>query len=356
MAVAQRVQRLRQKLAEKESDVILISQAENRCYLSGFDGSAGFLLISQSQSILAVDFRYVEQAKFQAPEFEVIRIKGGLSEWLPDLISDLRARRLGFEASDISFVSYQKLAEVRDKVDSQIQLVPTEGLVESLRAVKEEEEVAFLTRAAELADASFEYAASIIRPGVREKETAWEVEKFLREKGSGGMPFDIIVASGENSALPHAKPTERIIRDREPVLLDLGARVGGYCSNLSRTICLGSPDLTFTKIYDLVREAQVAALANMETGMSGEQVDRLAREVIEGGGYGEAFGHGLGHGVGLAPHELPRLSYDSTDMLAEDMVFTLEPGIYLAGWGGVRIEDMVILEKGKAKVLTKARK
>jgi len=354
LAVAQRLQKLHQKLAENELDAILISCAENRRYLSGFTGSAGFLLISPKSAILATDFRYVEQAKQQALEFDITRIKGELTTWFPEVVSSLPIRRLGCEAGDISFTTYRQLAEVINSLQSPLQLVPTEGLVESLRAIKEAEESAQLMAAAQLADAAIEYISSIIHPGMKEKEIAWEIEKFLRQNGSESLPFDIIVASGPNSALPHAKGGERSISSGEPIIIDLGAKVAGYSSDLTRTICLGPADETLTKIYDLALEAQLIALDSLAVGMSGEEVDRLARRVIEQGGYDEAFGHGLGHGIGLAPHEKPRVGPNSTDILQEEMVFTIEPGIYLEGWGGVRIEDMLILKKGGPRVLTKA--
>jgi Xaa-Pro aminopeptidase len=189
-----------------------------------------------------------------------------------------------------------------------------------------------------------------------EMEVAWEIEKFLREKGSQPLPFDLIVASGPNAALPHAKPSERIIQTGEPVIVDIGARVNGYTSDMTRTFCLGNPDDTFKKVYDTVLGAQLAALAIIKEDMSGSEADTLARTVIEEAGYKEAFGHGLGHGVGLATHEMPRLGPNSTDKLTSGMVFTVEPGIYLPGWGGVRIEDVAVIDNGKVKSISKARK
>lgn len=348
-----RLEKLRQKLAEEGLEAILISQGENRRYLSGFAGSAGFLLISEKRAILASDFRYVEQAKSQAPDFDIVQIEGELPKWLPDLVSSLGAKRIGFEANDLSFSAYRQLVAMKLE---KIELVPTEELVESLRAIKDEQELELIVKAAELADAAFEEMAPMIRPGMKEKEVAWEIEKFVREKGSESVPFDIIVASGPNSALPHAKPTERVLLPGEPVVIDIGARSEGYCSDLTRTLSLGNEDKTFAKIYDLVLGAQLTAIATIEVGMSGEQADSLARTVIEQGGYGEAFGHGLGHGIGLAAHETPRLGRSSTSTLIDGMVFTIEPGIYIKGWGGVRIEDMIVLKKGKARVLSKANK
>ncbi len=350
-----RLERLRQRLEEEGLDAILISQEENCRYFSGFTGSAGFLLISEKSAILATDFRYIEQAKSQSPGFEIFRIAGEPPKWFPELVSSLDIKRIGFEANDLSVATYRKLVATAGEAGDK-ELVPTEEIVESLRAVKDDEELKLIMRAVEISDAAFEEFSSLLHPGMTEKEAAWEIERTLREKGSESVPFDIIVASGPNSALPHHKPTDRAILSGEPLVIDMGARVAGYSSDLSRTICLGNTDEKFEKIYDLVLGAQLTTTATIEAGMRGEQADSLARIVIEQGGYGENFGHGLGHGVGLAPHEAPRLGRDSEDVLAEGMVFTIEPGIYISGWGGVRIEDVVVLEKGRVKVLSKAKR
>ncbi len=351
-----RLQKLRQGLKQKELDALIISRQENRRYLSGFTGSDGWLLISNNSARLAVDFRYVEQAKKEAPEFDVIHIKGDVTGWLPKLASDSGYKHVGFEADQVPFVVYQQLCRTISDGGYQFQLIPTTGMVESIRAVKEPEELKFIEKAVKLADAAFDHAKSVLRPGVSEKDVAWKLEKFLRENGSGSMPFDVIVASGPNSALPHARPSEQSILENVPVVIDLGARVNGYCSDLSRTFILGNGDKTFSKIYDIVLGAQLTALATIEAGMNGGQADLLARAVIEQADYGEAFGHGLGHGVGLEAHESPRLGPNSQDLLVDGMVFTVEPGIYIAGWGGVRIEDTVVMENGKVKALTGAEK
>ncbi|MGB2800229.1 MAG: Xaa-Pro peptidase family protein [Dehalococcoidia bacterium] len=347
-----RLEKLRRKIASEGLDAILISQGENRRYLSGFTGSAGFLLISEKSAILATDFRYIEQAKNQAPDFDIARIEGEIQNWFPQLISSVEAKRIGFEANGLSFATHHQLVAAAGEKG----LVPTEGFVESLRAIKDDRELELITSAVEISDAAFDEVASTIRYGMTEKEVAWELEKTMREKGSESMPFEIIVASGPNAALAHHKPTERAILQSEPVVIDMGARFEGYASDLTRTICLGNQDEVFGKIYHLVLRAQLAAIAAIEAGMSGEVADSLARTVIEQGGYGENFGHGLGHGVGLAPHEQPRLGKGSKDILTEGMVFTIEPGIYISGWGGVRIEDTAVLENGKTRVLSKAKK
>jgi len=356
LKIGNRLQKLRQKLAEREIDAIFISQAENRYYLSGFDGSSGYLLITPQNTILATDFRYIEQAKRQAPDYEIFQISTDIADWFPKLIVGLNLRKLGFEAGDITFAIYQQLTDALNRVKSELRLVPIDGLVECLRAIKEPEEIQLITKAVDITDNAFEYIEDTIHSGMSEKEVAWEIEKFLREKGSEPIPFEIIVASGSNSALPHAKPSLHKIHSGEPVVIDIGARVEGYSSNLSRTICLGTPDDTFNKVYDTVLEAQLTAIAAIKNGITGGEIDDLARTVIKQAGYGEAFGHGLGHGIGLAPHEAPRLGPNSSEHLADGMVFTIEPGIYLAGWGGVRIEDVVVMESGKIRVISKARK
>ena len=354
--IANRLKRLRQSLDEREIDGIFVSQPENRYYLSGFDGSSGYLLITPQDTVLATDFRYTEQARAQAPDYQIFQLTGSLPDWFPRLVTGLDLNRLGFEAGHITFAMYQQLSETLKEAQLQLKLVPVDGLVESLRAIKEPEEIELITRAAEMTDKALEYVEDIARVGMTEKEVAWEIEKFLRQNGSQKLPFEIIVASGPNSALPHARPSQRQIGSGEPVVFDIGARFGGYSSDLSRTICLGAADDTFKKVYDTVLGAQLAALAIIKEGMSGDEADSLARTVIEQAGYGEAFGHGLGHGVGLAPHEQPRLGPNSTEPLTSGMVFTVEPGIYLPDWGGVRIEDLVVMENGEIRVLSKVKK
>ncbi|MFC1900733.1 M24 family metallopeptidase [Chloroflexota bacterium] len=354
--ITERLEKFRHSLAEKELDGILISQPENRYYLSGFSGSAGYLLITQESTVLATDFRYFEQVKEQAPDYELFQIAGPLSEWFPQMIAELGTKRIGFESRDVTHNLYRQLTESLNKAESGLQLIPTDGLVESIRAVKEPEEIELITRAVEVTDKAFEYISETIRPGMTEKQVAWELEKFHRENGCQSLAFEIIVASGPNSALPHAKPTKRKIDSGEPIVIDMGGRVEGYCSDFTRTLCLGEPDDTFKKVYDTVLGAQLAAEALIKSEMTGNEADSFARIVIEEAGYAEAFGHSLGHGVGLAEHEEPRLGPNSEDTLLPGMVFSIEPGIYLPGWGGVRIEDLAVLEKDTLKVLTKGKK
>ena len=356
MSLRSRLDRLRPKLAEKEVDALFVSQPENRYYLSGFSGSDGFLLITPRNTILATDFRYLEQAQRQAPDYEIFRITNSIADWFPRLVAELNLKKVGFEAGHITFALHQQLTDALNKAKSQLKLVPMDRLVESLRAIKEPEEIKLISEASAITDSAFEYIRDIIHAGMSEKEVAWEIEKFMREQGSQTIPFEVIVAAGPNSALPHAQPSEYAIRHGEPIVIDIGARIKGYCSDLSRTLCLGVHDDTFNKVYDAVSRAQQAAIATIKERMTGEEADNLAREVIKQTGYSEAFGHGLGHGVGLAPHELPRLGPNSLGHLVNGMVFTIEPGVYLTGWGGVRIEDTVVMESGKIRVISKARK
>jgi len=356
LKINNRLQTLRQKLTEREIDAILISQPENRHYLSGFIGTAGFLLVTVQEAILATDSRYTEQAEAQAPDFKIFQITNNMSDWFPQLVAKLNVKRLGFEAGHITFTVYRELADIVDEGEFQFGLVPQDGLVESLRITKEPEEIELITKAAKISDAAMEYIQSTIHSGMTEEEIGWEIEKFMREKGSQAIAFEPIIASGPNSALPHAKPSQRVIQPGEPIVIDIGAKCDGYSSDLTRTICLGAPDETFKKVYDIVLEGQLAALSAIEEGMTGQQADSLARTVIEQAGYGEAFGHGLGHGIGLAVHEQPRLGPKSEEVLTSGMVFSVEPGIYLTGWGGVRIEDLVVMEEGKVRLISKARK
>jgi Xaa-Pro aminopeptidase len=352
--IRDRIQRLIGKLGEKDIDGILISKPENRRYLSGFNGSAGFLFITPKDKIIATDSRYTTQAKSQAPDYKLFTISGDMSRWFPQLVAGLGIKRLGCEAEHTAFAQHQRLCDILNKGNSGLKLIPTEGVVEWLRALKEPEETELITRAAEIADAAMNHIREKLRVGMTELEAAWEIERFMREAGSQPIPFEIIVGAGPNATLPHALPSARAIGEAEPIVIDIGARVEGYGSDLSRTFCLGAPDETFKKVHDTVLGAQKAAIAIIKEGMSGGDADQMARTVIEEGGYGDKFGHGLGHGVGLAPHELPRLGPNSIDRLDNDMVFTIEPGIYLERWGGVRIEDIVVMEGGELRQISQA--
>ena len=355
--IKDRLVKLRSELIKKEVDAFLISQPKNRFYLSGFDGSDGYLLITAKNSIIATDFRYVEQVKRQCPDYTLFQITGKMAEWFPELIDSLSIKRLAFESGATTFAQYTQISEIIYTQKLPLELVPTENVVEKMRSIKEPEEIIFIEKAAEISDCAFEYVTDRLKIGMTEKEIAWTLEKYMRENGSQSMPFEVIVGAGPNGALPHAQPSDRPIAAHEPIVIDVGASFGGYSSDLTRTIYLDKPDEKFIKIYDIVLKAQETAINGIESGMSGIQADALARDIIKEAGYYDMFGHGLGHGVGLDTHDpAPRLSYLSNDVLVNGMVFSIEPGIYLPGWGGVRIEDLAMLENGKVKLLSHAEK
>lgn len=355
--IKDRLAKLRPELIKNEVDAILISQPKNRLYLSGFNGSDGWLLITAKDTIIATDFRYIEQTKRQSPDFTLFEIKGKMTEWFPKLVDGLNIRQLGFESGATTFTQYQQFNEIVAGQKLSLALKPLENVVENLRSIKEPEEIALIRKAAEIGDHAFNYVADRIKPGMTEKQIAWALEKQMRENGSGSVPFEVIVGAGPNGALPHAQPSNRAVALHEPIVIDMGADFEGYSSDLTRTVCLGTPDATFTKIYSLVQRAQEAAINGIQAGMSGVEADSLARNVIKAAGYSEMFGHGLGHGVGLDVHDpAPRLSYLSSNVLANGMVFSIEPGIYLPEWGGVRIEDLAMLKDGKVELLSRAKK
>jgi Xaa-Pro aminopeptidase len=343
---------LRSALDRNDIDVLLVSQRLDCRYLSGFSGSYGYLLISQRDALLVTDFRYRAQAGAEAPDFELVEAKGHAADWLPGVVRERGWRRLGLDAADLPYEAYDRLSRATTEGRMRVELVPTTGMVSGLRMVKDREELRLIEDAARLVSQVFEEVRGRIMPGLTEREAAWEVEKALREGGSEPLPFDVIMASGANSALPHAKPTEKIIAPGEPVVIDVGARLEGYCSDFSRTLCAGEPDSRFLETHQTVLQAQLAAIEGITAGMTGADADGIARQVIQGAGHGGAFGHGLGHGVGLDVHEGPRLAPGSTDLLRDGMVFTIEPGIYVAGVGGCRIEDVGVLEDGRVRLLT----
>ena len=346
-------------LPGRELDAALISAPENRRYLSGFTGSAGYLFISGERAHLATDFRYTEQAEAQAAHFNVEQVRTGSGwEWLMTQLKESGARRVGFESQAMTVGVYNGLLEaIKEESElSGVSLVPVTDIAAGQRVVKDAEELALLQRAIDASDLAMERVCPTIAEGMTEREVAWRMEMAMREAGADGISFDTIVASGPNGAMAHHMPTDRAIRRGEPIVIDMGARVGGYCSDITRTVVVGEPDEMFYKVYDIVLSAQLTAINTVRAGMTGEAADGLARDIIAEAGYGDNFGHSLGHGVGLAVHENPRVGPRSEEPLELNTVFTVEPGIYLSGWGGIRIEDIVILREDGAVPLSKASK
>ena len=349
-----RVAAIREVIADAGLDGILISNGENRRYLSGFIGSAGFLLITGGETRLITDFRYTEQAGMQAPGFKVVRQMGRLSEWFPPLMAELGICKLGFESDDITVSVLTRFEEAVADSEVEIEFVPTAGHTVKLRAVKDSDELLALQRAIDVGDAAFEETLGKLRPGMMESEAAWEFEKSIRERGAESLSFDTIVASGPNAARPHHQTGSRELREGETIVFDCGAKFEGYCSDLTRTVVLGTPDAEVVRVYNIVLDAQELAIRDVRAGMTGEEADGLARQVISEAGHGDDFGHSLGHGLGLEVHEDPHVGPRAEDVLEVGMPFTIEPGIYIPGWGGVRIEDVVVLEPDGARVLSHA--
>lgn len=357
-SVADRIDNLRSKFEGLGIDAILITDDENRRYLSGFVGTAGYLFITQACAVLATDSRYTEQAGHQAPDYRVDRITGRL-EWLPSLAVEFDIKRLGFEADNVTveLLDRFKAALAGSEDDAKdLELVATTRVPLGLRAFKDSDELALLQRSIDIADSAFSTVAKTIRAGDTEEEIAWRIEVAVREQGAESLSFPTIVGSGPNAALPHHRAGDREVQEGEPIVIDMGARYQGYCSDLTRTVVVGAPDDQFKKVYDTVLAAQLTAIESVEAGMTGAEADNLARAVIVEAGYGELFGHSLGHGVGLEVHEAPWVASRVEDKLEDGMAFTIEPGIYISGWGGVRIEDVVVLENGRARVLSHAPK
>lgn len=354
-----RLRSLRGKFDALEVDTVWIIQPENRRYLSGFraaDGqlneSSGSLFINLDQALLLTDSRYTTQAQEEVVGFEVITHKQGLTDALPEIFDRLNTRRLGFEGGYLIWDLYQKATEKSSQHSPPVELIALSSLVEEMREIKEPEEVAVLSRSAQLMGDVLALVIEELRPGQVEKDVAWRIETLIREQYADGVAFPLIVASGPNSALPHASPTNRVVGQDEPIILDVGARVDGYCSDMTRTIFLGKAPSYFKEIYHVVREAQVLAIGSIRPGMKTDEVDSIARSCIEKAGFSDFFGHSLGHGIGLAPHESPAVGPLKPKALKQGMVFTVEPGIYIPGKGGVRLEEMVILEEDGARVLT----
>ena len=342
---AARADRLVELLRERELDSLLVTNLVNVHYLTGFTGTNGACVVTPEERLFFTDFRYVEQAREQVPDFE--RLRAG-----PNMLDDVAGRlrgRAGFDDDDLSVAAHGKLTE---KVPDEVELVPAGGLVQRLRAVKDEAEVASMAAAAEISTAAYHRVRERGLAGRTEREVAVDIVRFMEDSGAEGPSFPPIVASGAHGALPHAVPRDVKIPRDTLVVMDVGAIVDGYCSDCTRTFATGSLPDEVLEVYELVRTAQVEALAAAKVGAEYRAVDAVARDMIDAAGHEEHFGHGLGHGVGLEIHEAPRLGKTAEGSLAEGNAVTVEPGVYLPGTAGVRIEDLVIVTDGDPRVLT----
>lgn len=342
-----RINKLQEKLSQLQVGAMLITYPANRRYITGFTGSAGVVVVTSKEAIIITDFRYVTQVKEQAPHVTLVEHQGSINEALRDICSQREVTSLAFEEDCVTYAGYQEL-----KRDLDITLVPVKKVIEAQRMIKDEEELLVLRQAAKIADDTFSQILTHIKPGMKEKDVALQLELFMREQGASSSSFAIIVASGERSALPHGVASDKILETGDLVTLDFGALYKGYASDITRTIMLGTPDQRQREIYEIVLTAQMKAINEIQPGMTGIEADLIARDYITLRGYGEFFGHGTGHGLGSEVHEDPRLSKQGKTELRPGMVVTVEPGIYLPGFGGVRIEDDIVITESGCELLT----
>lgn len=353
MNFQKRLHKLRKKLARKKLDAVLISQPENRRYLSGYTGgdhgiaeSSGALLISRKGPVfLLTDFRFKIQAEKETSGFEVALYPKGLIELLSRMLPDLEITTLGFESHYTLHSTAKLMVEQLGKKG--VSLSPVEDLVESLRIIKDEEEIALLKKSVRLNEKVFEEVYSSFSDFETEIEVASAIEGAMRKYGAERPSFDTIVATGANGALPHAVPGTSRLKKNKSLTIDMGLILDGYCSDMTRNFVPQKPTKRYLKLHRIVRKAQLAGMAAIKAGIRGCDADKTARDVIVKAGFGDKFGHSLGHGVGLAVHEAPSLSPRSRKKLKPGMIVTVEPGIYVLDWGGIRLENMgVVREEG----------
>lgn len=347
----ERIEKVHQIMEENNLDALLIDSPVNRYYLSGFTGTSGRLLFTENKDYFLTDFRYVEQASEQTEGYEVFEINKNFEVKLDEIIQENGIRRPGFESNAITYQQFQKYEE-----HIEAELIPTVNYIEKLRLIKDQSEVVKIKQAVEISDRAFEHILGFIKPGISEKDIALELEFFQKRLGAEKNAFDFIVASGKRSSLPHGVSSDKKIEYGDFVTMDFGCFYQGYCSDMTRTIVVGEADEKQKEIYDTVLKAQLEVIKNIKAGMSCVDVDDIARSIITDAGYGDNFGHGLGHGIGLEVHEGPRLSFTSEDILQEGMLVTDEPGIYLPDWGGVRIEDDLLITEDGCEVLNQSAK
>lgn len=346
-----RINKLRNAMTFSEMDCVLISSKENYFYLSGFTGSYAILCITKSKQYLLTDFRYVSQAKIESPNFEIIEVQGNSKENLKEIMIQNSCKIIGFEED---FITFEKYLDYRNNFVEQ-SLMPLNSMVNRLRLIKDEDELENIKTAVKIADEAFTHILKYIKPGVTELDIAAEIEHFMKKNGASNTSFETIVASGKRSSLPHGVASKKKIELHDVVTLDFGCIYNNYCSDITRTIFVGKNN-EMQKIYNIVLEAQIQSTNKAITGEKCNIVDEIARNIIDGYGYGKNFGHGLGHGVGIEVHEDPRFSKSCFTILENNMVLTVEPGIYLNDIGGVRIEDIIVICDDKPTILTKSTK
>ncbi|MDX2175604.1 MAG: Xaa-Pro peptidase family protein [Candidatus Sumerlaeia bacterium] len=350
---ADRLKKFRSRFADLKIDAAVVMNRVNTRYLSGFAGSFSILAVDGKRAVLFTDSRYAEAASREAPEGVEVRCqpREKALEYYRDFFAPLKGKRVGHESS----ITVAELDRLK-KYARGAKWTPAESAILKLRAVKSESELKSVRKAAKLADAMMHLAVETARAGMPESELSKAIRRASEDLGGTGESFENIVASGPNSSSPHHTPGKRKLKSGDPVTVDLGGVVEGYCSDLTRTFAIGKASKKFTEIYGVCLEANEAAIAGIRPGMTGKEADALARNAIEKAGFGEYFGHSLGHGVGIEIHEQPRLATTSADILEPGMVITIEPGIYIPGVGGVRIEDLAVVTAKGVAVLSKTPK
>lgn len=340
-----RIEKLRNLLESGSLDALLLAGSVNRRYSSGFTGSAGAVVISREDAWLVTDFRYTQQATAQCPGFKVVTLKS--EEKLQNWLFEFGYKRIGFEA-DIwtidAFEPYKSFVGT--------QWIPIQNDLMNIRVIKETQEIDAIEKAAAIADHGYRHILEFIQAGITENEVALELEFFMRKAGASALSFESIVASGERSSMPHGVASQKMLEDGDMLTLDFGCVVDGYCSDMTRTLVVGTASPEQKKIYDIVLQAQAASLEMVKPGVRCSDVDMAGRSIIEAAGYGPQFGHGTGHGVGLEIHEQPRVAATSETVLSAGMIITIEPGIYIPGFGGVRIEDLIVVTQDGYRLLS----
>lgn len=346
-----KLENLRKALAHNNIDGLLITNEYNRRYMTGFTGTAGVAIVTKEDAVFITDFRYTEQAKKQVKDFRIVQHEGIIVKEVANQAELMGIKSLGFEKDTMTyglFETYKSLVKA--------ELVPLSGLIEKIRLIKTEQEINIIKVACEIADNAFTHILDFIKPGITELEVSNELEFFMRKQGATASSFDTIVASGVRSALPHGVATDKVIEKGDFVTLDFGAIYNGYVSDITRTIAVGKPSEKLVEMYEIVLASQLLAIEKVGPGMTGIEADAVARDYLKSKGYGEAFGHSTGHGIGLEVHEGPALSFRSETVLEPNMVVTIEPGIYLPGIGGVRIEDDILITETGNEKLTHSKK
>lgn len=354
--VRERLNRVRDKLIEWGVGGLLVTNIDNIHYLSGFTGSTAVVIITSPRALFLTDGRYLTQTQDEVKGFELKGYRGKQLEFIIETIKGLKIKKLGFESDVLVYSSFKKLKAALE-IEG-VELIPISNSIEEFRAVKEDREIRFIAKAIQLAAKAFEIVKDSIRPGAREWDLAIELEYQMKKLGAENIPFETIVVSGERSAMPHGKPSDKVLKPGELVTIDWGCTINGYHADITRTFALAGAtaeqEAKQRNIYQLVLQGQQTAIEAVKPGINSVDLDGCCRKVIKEAGYEEYFSHGTGHGVGMAVHEDPIITWYNGSIIQEGMVFTIEPGIYIPSWGGVRIEDMVWVKDNRCHILTQA--